>query len=69
MHLEDHKPVMQIERETGIRNGLVCQWKHLEWTLLLDTFDNEILAHCFTDVPGSNKPHYDCMDGDLLQVL
>ena len=26
MHLEEHKPVMQIERETGIRNTLVCAW-------------------------------------------
>ena len=26
MHLEEHKPVMQIERETGIRNTLVCTW-------------------------------------------
>ena len=32
MHLEEHKPVMQIERETGIRNTLVCAWvkKYLE---------------------------------------
>ena len=32
MHLDEHKPVMQIERETGIRNTLVCAWvkKYLE---------------------------------------
>ena len=26
MHLDEHKPVMQIERETGICNTLVCAW-------------------------------------------
>ena len=32
MHLEEHKPVMEIERETGIRNTLVCAWvkKYIE---------------------------------------
>ncbi len=32
MHLDEHKSVMQIERETGIRNTLVCEWvkKYLE---------------------------------------
>ena len=35
--------------------------KHWEWTLLLDTFNNEILAHSVTDIQGSNKPYYDCL--------
>ena len=35
--------------------------KYWEWTLLLDTFNNEILAHSVTDIPGSNKPYYDCL--------
>lgn len=26
MHLDEHKSVMQIERETGIQNTLVCAW-------------------------------------------
>ena len=32
MHLDEHKSVMQIERETGIQNTLVCAWvkKYLE---------------------------------------
>ena len=33
-----------------------------EWTLLLDTFNNEILAHSVTSTPGSNKPYYHCLD-------
>ena len=35
--------------------------KNWEWTLLLDTFNNEILAHSVTDIQGSNKPYYDCL--------
>jgi len=33
-----------------------------EWTILLDTFNNEILAHSVTSDTGSNKPYYDCLD-------
>lgn len=35
------------------------QW---EWTILLDTFNNEILAHQATSVPGSSKPYYHCLE-------
>ena len=34
-------------------------WK---WTLLLDTFNNEILAHSVSSQAGSNKPYYHCLD-------
>lgn len=37
-----------------------------EWTLLLDTFNNRILAHQATPVPGSNKPYYHCLDQPKL---
>lgn len=33
-----------------------------EWTILLDTFNNEIIAHQATTVTGSNKPYYFCLD-------
>ena len=33
-----------------------------EWTILLDTFNNEILAHSVTSNAGSNKPYYHCLD-------
>ena len=39
-----------------------------EWTLLLDTFNNEILAHQATPVPGSNKPYYHCLEQLKLLV-
>ena len=36
--------------------------KNWEWTLLVDTFNNEILAHQATPVTGNNKPYYHCLD-------
>ena len=33
-----------------------------EWTILLDTFNNEILAHSVTSQRGSNKPYYHCLE-------
>lgn len=33
-----------------------------EWTILLDTFNNEILAHSVTSQTGSNKPYYHCLE-------
>ena len=36
--------------------------KNWEGTLLVDTFNNEILAHQATPVTGSNKPYYHCLE-------
>ena len=33
-----------------------------EWTILLDTFNNEILAHSVTSQRGSNQPYYHCIE-------
>ena len=33
-----------------------------EWTLLVDVFNNEILAHQATPIRGSNKPYYHCLE-------
>lgn len=33
-----------------------------EWTLFVDTYNNEILAHCLSGKPGSNAPYYSCFD-------
>ena len=35
---------------------------HWEWTILLDTFNNEIIAHSVTSSKGSNKPYYHCLE-------
>lgn len=39
-----------------------------EWTILLDTFNNEILAHQATPIVGSSKPYYYCLD-QLKQLI
>ena len=36
-----------------------AQW---EWTLLVDTFNNEILAHQVTNIPGNSQPYYHCLE-------
>jgi len=36
--------------------------KNWEWTLLVDTFNNEILAHQATPVQGNTKPYYHCLE-------
>ena len=36
--------------------------KWWEWTLLIDTFNNEILDHSPSQIPGDNKPYYKCLD-------
>ncbi len=41
--------------------------KNWEWTLLLDTFNNEILAHQATPIAGSSLPYYHCL-GVLKQL-
>lgn len=36
--------------------------RNWEWTLLVDTFNNEILAHQATPIRGSSKPYYHCLE-------
>ena len=36
--------------------------RNWEWTLLVDTFNNEILAHQATPVQGDTKPYYHCLE-------
>lgn len=38
-----------------------CNGKLYEWTLFLDTFNNEIIAHALSDRRGDVKPYYDCL--------
>ena len=41
--------------------------KQYEWTLLIDAFNNEILAHKVSDKPGDNRPYYHVLE-ELLQL-
>ena len=60
-------------KETGTR---LTPWKSLfksnrqswEWTLLVDTFNNEILAHQATPIQGSTQPYYHCLEQLKLLV-
>lgn len=36
--------------------------QRFEWTLLVDTYNNEILAHSLSDRPGNNLPYYSCLE-------
>lgn len=36
--------------------------KQYEWTLFLDTYNNEIIAHSLSSRRGDSKPYYDCLD-------
>jgi Transposase and inactivated derivatives len=57
-HWNAKKPVELVVSDMTV---LKTKKKNWEWTLLLDTFNNEILAHSATDIPGSNKPYYHCL--------
>ena len=39
-----------------------------EWTLLVDTFNNEILVHQATPIKGNSKPYYHCLEQLKLLV-
>jgi transposase InsO family protein len=51
-----------LELVTSDMTMFKSRGKWYEWTLLVDVFNNEILAHSVTDRPGYNKPYYDCLD-------
>ena len=47
---------------------LVVKNKTWQWVIILDTFNNEILAHSVTAQKGSNKPYYQCLEA-LMKLL
>lgn len=57
-HWNASRPVQIVVSDMTV---IKTKKKYWEWTILLDTFNNEILAHSVTDIPGSNKPYYDCL--------
>lgn len=63
-HWNANRPLQIVVSDMTMFNAKGRSW---EWTLLLDTFNNEILAHSVTDVKGSNKPYYECLEA-LLQL-
>ncbi len=52
-------PVQIVASDMTIFKNNGRNW---EWTLLVDTFNNEILAHQATPIQGCNKPYYHCLE-------
>jgi len=44
-----------------------CNGKLYEWTLFLDTFNNEIIAHALSDRRGDVKPYQDRLCAKLFE--
>ena len=53
------RPVQIVVSDMTIFKNKGRNW---EWTLLVDTFNNEILAHQATPVQGNTKPYYHCLE-------
>ena len=58
-HWNAKAPLQIVVSDMTILKNHGKQW---EWTLLLDTFNNEILAHQATPIQGSTKPYYHCLE-------
>ena len=58
-HWNATKPVEIVVSDMTIFKNNGRNW---EWTLLVDTFNNEILAHQATPIQGSTKPYYHCLE-------
>ncbi|MBE6030742.1 MAG: IS3 family transposase [Clostridiales bacterium] len=50
---------MTIIRHKGIK---------YEWTYMLDTFNNEIIASHLSNIPGDRRPYFDCL-ADLTKKI
>lgn len=53
------RPTQIVVSDMTIFKSKGVQW---EWTLLVDTFYNEILAHQVTNIPGNSQPYYYCLE-------
>ena len=53
------KPIQIVVSDMTVFKNKGKNW---EWTLLVDTFNNEILGHQATPITGSNKPYYHCLE-------
>lgn len=58
-HWNAKAPLQIVVSDMTILKNNGKQW---EWTLLLDTFNNEIIAHSVSPIAGDNKPYYHCLD-------
>ena len=58
-HWNAKAPLQLAVSDMTILKNKGKQW---EWTLLLDTFNNEMIAHRVSPTAGDNKPYYECLD-------
>lgn len=59
------RPVQIVVSDMTIFKHKGKQW---EWTLLVDTFNNQILAHEATPIQGHTGPYYHCLE-QLKQLV
>ncbi len=59
------RPVQIVVSDMIIFKHKGKQW---EWTLLVDTFNNQILAHEAIPIKGNTKPYYHCLE-QLKQLV
>ena len=60
-----NRPLQIVVSDMTIFKNKGNRW---EWTILLDTFNNEILAHKATPIAGDTKPYYYCLE-QLKQLV
>lgn len=53
------RPLQIVVSDMTIFKHKGKQW---EWTLLVDTFNNQILAHKATPIRGDTRPYYYCLE-------
>lgn len=58
------KPLAIVASDMTTVHNKYGNW---EWTLIIDTFNNEIIAHNYSPKRGDVKPYYKCLD--KLKVL
>lgn len=58
-HWNAKAPLQLVVSDMTVLKNKGKQW---EWTLLLDTFNNEIIAHSVSPIAGDNKPYYECLE-------
>ena len=51
-----------LELVVSDMTGISHRGKQYEWTLFLDTYNNEIIAQSLSSQRGDNKPYYTCLE-------
>ena len=59
------EPLQIVVSDMTIIKTKHCKW---EWTLMVDVFNNEILAHSVSSVAGSNSTYFKCLE-NFMKLL